>query len=76
MDEEGKKDRIEKRVVVRRQTQEAMDTGMVTCECGHRRAMIRIYKCLYCDESYCAVCAEVHFGQTREERAKERGYSF
>ena len=36
----------------------------MTCGCGSKRAVVKMYQCLYCNEWYCVTCAEQHFGQT------------
>lgn len=60
-------------------------TDMVTCQgtqpsrlsgerhrsCGKRVAIEFAYKCLYCSFWFCASCAEIHFGKTREQHNKE-----
>lgn len=44
----------------------------ITCRCGWKRAIVKMYKCLYCKEWMCEHCAEVHFGKTRAEYKAER----
>lgn len=40
---------------------------MVTCECGLSAPLRFLHRCLYCGCFFCIVCAEVHFGETRDE---------
>jgi hypothetical protein len=47
-------------------------TATITCGCGTERALVLMYKCLYCNEWFCHSCAEDHFGETVEERNKLR----
>lgn len=44
----------------------------ITCRCGWERAVLEMYRCLYCGEWLCEVCAEAHFGKTREQYRAER----
>ena len=44
----------------------------ITCRCGWKRAVMKMYKCLYCGEWLCEICAEAHFGKTREQYKTER----
>ena len=44
----------------------------ITCRCGWERAVLKMYRCLYCGEWLCEVCAEDHFGKTREQYNAER----
>ena len=44
----------------------------ITCRCGWKRAVLKMYKCLYCGEWLCEICAEAHFGKTREQYKAER----
>lgn len=67
---------IRKRVIVRKQFDRAIKEIKITCGCGFTLPLRFTYKCLYCDEWYCKECAEIHFGKTREEYAKEKGFSF
>lgn len=39
----------------------------VTCGCGLTMPLRFAFKCLYCGEFYCQVCAEHHFGKTRAQ---------
>lgn len=64
---------------------DAVYTDYVTCQgtqpsrlsgeghkkCGKRVSMMFAYKCLYCNFWFCATCAEIHFGKTREQHNKE-----
>lgn len=43
----------------------------ITCGCGKSRALLLMYKCLYCKEWFCHACAEEHFGKTVEQYRKE-----
>mgnify|MGYP001578640377 CR=1 FL=1 len=43
----------------------------ITCVCGNKRAIVKMYQCLYCKVWMCHQCAEEHFGKTvAEHRAK------
>jgi len=44
----------------------------VTCECGWERALVKMYKCLYCEMWMCIRCAEIHFGKTIEQYNEEK----
>jgi hypothetical protein len=44
---------------------------IITCECGKKRALLRMFRCLYCGCFFCQACAEIHFGKTREQYAAE-----
>lgn len=44
----------------------------ITCRCGWKRSVMKMYKCLYCGEWMCEICAEAHFGKTREQYNAER----
>ena len=46
--------------------------AVITCRCGWKRSVIKMYKCLYCGEWMCEICAEAHFGKTREQYNAER----
>lgn len=60
----------EARALFARQWQQAK-RGSVECEC-ERVVQIRfMYRCLYCGIWFCQQCAEIHFGKTREEWAKD-----
>ena len=39
----------------------------ITCRCGTKRGITEMYRCLYCNEWFCTLCAEAHFGQTISE---------
>jgi hypothetical protein len=39
----------------------------ITCPCGRKRAMVKMYQCLYCKVWFCDPCAENHFGKTVEQ---------
>lgn len=61
-----------KRDFVTKQFREAMfhegqSVQEVTCECGCSMPLRFAYRCLYCGQFYCLVCAEIHFGMTRKE---------
>ena len=47
----------------------------VTCPCGWKRGLTKMYKCLYCDVWFCEFCAEVHFGKTRKAYKAGKHYS-
>lgn len=57
---------------VYQQTKQVLDPvrPFVVCGCNKKLQIQHAYKCLYCGEWYCAPCAEVHFGQTRQEYRK------
>jgi len=64
------------------QIQETVDQAMegvnvrlatITCRCGWKRGITEMYRCLYCGEWMCELCAEVHFGMTREEYSERQG---
>ena len=40
-----------------------MELPIVTCPCGNKYPMDRLYKCLYCDIFFCKGCASNHFGE-------------
>lgn len=44
----------------------------MTCGCGTKRAIVKMYHCLYCGEWYCITCAEQHFGKTIKEYKQEK----
>ena len=46
--------------------------AVITCRCGWKRSVLKMYRCLYCGEWLCEVCAEKHFGKTREQYKAER----
>lgn len=46
--------------------------GTITCRCGWERGITMMYRCLYCGEWFCELCAEKHFGKTREEYQKQK----
>jgi len=60
-------DTEEKRVLLRKQYEEATHEGTITCACGWQRALTMAYRCLYCGVYFCQPCAELHFGQTIKE---------
>ena len=64
---------IEKWVFVAGQFTAAV-TGHVTCRCGRLVHLRRAYRCLYCQEYYCAPCAEAHFGMTRSAYSTEHAH--
>ena len=43
----------------------------LTCPCGRKRAMVKMYQCLYCKIWLCDPCAEAHFGKTVEQYRAE-----
>lgn len=48
----------------------------LTCPCGRKRALVKMYQCLYCKVWLCDPCAEAHFGKTVEQyRAEHPGES-
>lgn len=67
----------EKSEFVAKQFKEAMyhegqKVQQVTCCCNICMPLRFAYKCLYCGEYYCLVCAEAHFGKTRAEHIAEK----
>jgi hypothetical protein len=56
-----------KRGRLQKQWAEAVESAVITCCCGQRRALTHAYRCLYCGEWYCTTCAEIHFGKTLAE---------
>ena len=56
-----------------RQSQEEVNCRLmtITCPCGIKRGVMKMYQCLYCGIWYCEWCAEEHFGKTRQERWAE-----
>jgi len=44
----------------------------VTCQCGWERALVKMYKCLYCEMWMCILCAEIHFGKTIQQYNAEK----
>lgn len=43
----------------------------ITCPCGRKRAVVKMYQCLYCKVWMCDPCAEEHFGKTVEQYRAE-----
>ena len=73
-------DRLENLTIVRDQHDETVHQeaagvtlrmGTITCVCGQKRAVVKMYQCLYCGIWFCHVCAEAHFGKTVAEYRKE-----
>ena len=54
---------IENRIIIVRQTREAIRTNKTTCICGVKKKIIYMYKCFYCGIHFCKKCAEEHFKQ-------------
>ena len=52
-------------------TQPSRLSGEGHKKCGKKVRIQAAYKCLYCGFWFCATCAEVHFGKTREQHNKE-----
>lgn len=67
----SKKD-SEKLQTVAVQLREVIESGTATCSCGRRREIRWFYRCLYCGEWFCHICAETHFGQTIKEYKKKK----
>ena len=44
---------------------------VITCACGWKRGIMKMYQCLYCNEWLCELCAEEHFGKTRKQWRQE-----
>ncbi len=44
----------------------------ITCGCGTKRAVVKMFQCLYCNQWYCTICAEQHFGKTISEYRAEK----
>lgn len=55
-----------------RQYREALATDKVTCGCGTHMRLRLAFRCYYCGCYFCATCAGVHFGESREDYAKRR----
>jgi len=51
----------EKRIILLKQTREAMRTNTVTCTCGVNKKAFQMYKCFYCGLFFCRICAKEHF---------------
>lgn len=49
------------------QRREAKAGLLVTCACDRTQHYMWMYRCYYCGECYCELCAPDHFGGTREE---------
>lgn len=47
-------------------------SATITCRCGWERSALLMYKCLYCQEWFCTICAEQHFGKTIKEYHEEK----
>ncbi len=43
----------------------------ITCPCGRKRAVVKMYQCLYCKVWMCDPCAEGHFGKTVAQYREE-----
>ena len=43
----------------------------LTCPCGRKRALVKMYQCLYCKVWMCDPCAEAHFGKTVAQHRAE-----
>lgn len=39
----------------------------ITCPCGRKRSVVKMYQCLYCKIWMCDPCAKQHFGKTVEQ---------
>ena len=52
-------------------THPARLSGKGNKKCDKRISMMYAYKCLYCGFWFCAKCAEIHFGKTREQHKAE-----
>ena len=46
--------------------------GVITCPCGRKRAVLKMYRCLYCKVWMCDPCAEAHFGKTVVEYRRSK----
>lgn len=44
----------------------------ITCSCGNLRGITLMHKCLYCNQWYCTLCAERHFGKTIKKYNEEK----
>ena len=42
------------------------------CGCLVKLKIDEAYKCLYCGQWFCQLCAEVHFGKTIKQHQEER----
>lgn len=45
--------------------------AVITCPCGQKRAIVKMYRCLYCKTWFCHQCAEQHFGKTVDQYYKD-----
>lgn len=52
-------------------TQPSRLSGKGHKKCGKRISMMNAFKCLYCSFWFCAKCAEIHFGKTRDQHRDE-----
>ena len=43
----------------------------MTCPCGWKRGVVKMYQCLYCNIWFCTPCAESHFGKTVQEHRRD-----
>lgn len=75
-----KADKIEKlsplevmRISAEQHRQCATDPAKMQCICGRTLPVAFLFKCLYCGIWYCQKCAEIHFGETREEYLTRTG---
>ena len=44
----------------------------ITCPCGWKRGVVKMFQCLYCNIWFCTLCAEEHFGKTLAKYKKEK----
>lgn len=64
---------LTKQEFIQKQLREMSDPirPFVRCGCLRKLEPKYAYRCLYCGEWYCAICAEVHFGKTRKQYREE-----
>lgn len=77
----GNKEWLEKATIVQAQVRETVrqdSAGVtvrlatITCPCGAKRSVMKMYQCLYCKVWMCDPCAESHFGKTVEQYKAEK----
>ena len=55
--------RDEKRKRVKSQFIQANSSVLITCSCNKTIPIRNTYRCFYCGEFYCPMCAREHFGE-------------
>ena len=72
---------LEKSEIVKNQVRQTVNQDLLsqtvrvatlTCPCGRERALVKMYRCLYCKVWFCEQCAEDHFGKTVEQYRAEK----